>query len=269
MNSKTGVYFAIGLLLVVVLGAFVLPGREFASVQFWTPASTTEASIDSERSIPLNRSSTPSRRSLQDDEVQMGGLVRKSWEVDSPQQPSNKSVAETEPEEPDYGTVQPLPLENPAVQSMIAATESNERPERLSPVIKPTPFDLQKFEQDPESYLHDLQPGRVFDTAQPGPDVRPLQRESPYFQQVVQGSSVTLQVNAPPGSLVTFHSFDLGEFSNHLTTQNVIANDQGVAEVEFFGSPGTAADVNILAGGPMTSGRVRFRVRVLPNPDNQ
>jgi hypothetical protein len=60
----------------------------------------------------------------------------------------------------------------------------------------------------------------------------------------------------------TFSSFDLGHFQNQLTSVSVAANDQGVAEVDFFGAPGTINEVKILASSPVTSGQIRFIVNV-------
>lgn len=61
---------------------------------------------------------------------------------------------------------------------------------------------------------------------------------------------------------MTFTSFDLGKFHNELTSVTVQANDKGIAEAEFFGTPGTYSDVNILAGSPLLTEQVKFVVFV-------
>jgi hypothetical protein len=42
----------------------------------------------------------------------------------------------------------------------------------------------------------------------------------------------------------------------------VEANDQGVAEVKFFGTPGTINECNILVASPVSSGTAKFVVNV-------
>jgi len=85
---------------------------------------------------------------------------------------------------------------------------------------------------------------------------------SDYRLPVVQGEAVRLAVQAVPESPVTFTSFDLGQFSNQLTTITVLADENGVASTEFLATPGTINDVNILAASPMASGQVKFVVNV-------
>lgn len=84
------------------------------------------------------------------------------------------------------------------------------------------------------------------------------------FHEIPQGASIRLEVQGRPEAPVTFTSFDLGAFQNQLTSITVAADEQGIAQAEFTGTPGTVEDVNILVGSPMASGQVQFRVRVLP-----
>ena len=131
----------------------------------------------------------------------------------------------------DYGTTQPVrPDANPQAASVGEALKNRNHPERLSPIITPAPFDLAAYQRNPQAYLNVIEPGRVFQVAQPGPEVPRIAPLSPLAVAIPQGSSTPLQVRVPPGMPVTFTSFDLGRFAeNQLTSITVAANDQGVA----------------------------------------
>ena len=175
-------------------------------------------------------------------------------------------------DEEGYGLTPAIDLSksNPQIESAVAAIKQPGRfPERLSPVIQPNAFDIDAYRQDPKAYLDVAEPGRVFQPAQPGAGVSQIRRRSPIDPQVVQGESVALRVKSVPNMPVTFTSFDLGQFENQLTSMTVEANAQGMAEVKFFGTPGTINNVNILAASPVASGQVKFVVNVtkaVPGP---
>ena len=163
----------------------------------------------------------------------------------------------------DYGKTTPVKGNaNPQVRSIAEALRDKNHPERLSPLLPPKAFDAAAYKQDPKAYLDVVEPGRCFQSAQPGKDVPKLQPLSPQLQEVAQGQSVTLRVRATPKSPISFTSFDLGKFQNELTAITVEANDQGVAEVKFWGTAGTINEVNIVAASPMSSGQARFIVNV-------
>jgi hypothetical protein len=163
----------------------------------------------------------------------------------------------------DYGRTPKVdPNANPQVKSVVAALKNKNHPERLSPLIAAKPFNAKEYAVHPAAYLEVVEPGRVFQTAQPGKNVPRLTAMSPGLQTVNQGESVVLRVGALPGAPVSFNSFDLGQFENQLTAITVKANEQGVAEAHFLASPGTIEDVHILAGCPTTSGQARFVVNV-------
>ena len=71
-----------------------------------------------------------------------------------------------------------------------------------------------------------------------------------------------LKVQTTAKSPVTFTSFDLGAFENQLPSITVQSDAEGMAFAEFFGTPGTFDNVNILAGSPAATGQVRFVVNV-------
>ena len=163
----------------------------------------------------------------------------------------------------DYGKTTPVKGDtNPQVRSVAEALRDKNHPERLSPLLPPKAFDAAAYKQDPKAYLDVVEPGRCFQSDQPGKDVPKLQPLSPQLQEVAQGQSVTLRVRAAPKYPISFTSFDLGKFQNELTAITVEANDQGVAEVKFWGTAGTINEVNIVAASPMSSGQARFIVNV-------
>jgi hypothetical protein len=167
------------------------------------------------------------------------------------------------PPEMDYGMTQPVRGDlNPQTKSVVEAVQTKSHPERLSPLIPPKPFDPVAYKQNPKAYLDVVEPGRVFQTAKPGKDVPSIVAISPPYQEVVQGKSVKLRAKAVAGMPCTFTSFDLGHFHNQLTSVTVAANEQGVAEADFYGAPGTINEVKILASSPITSGQIRFIVNV-------
>jgi hypothetical protein len=152
---------------------------------------------------------------------------------------------------------------NPQMASVIEAAKTGKFPERRSAMILPQPFDHAAWIKDPQAYLDICEPGRVFQPAQPGKDIRPLSARSPQYIEVGSGDATELSVQAVPGVPVTFTSFDLGSFSNGLTSLTVRADDQGVARARFV-TVGTVNDCNILAASPLCSGQVPFMVFVPP-----
>ncbi|MDA3963817.1 MAG: hypothetical protein PF961_23760 [Planctomycetota bacterium] len=197
---------------------------------------------------------------------------------DAPADPAAAADAETpvatdEQDIPNYGTTPGVPGDaNPNVASVVEALANPAaHPERLSPMHAPAPFNAEAYLSNPQAYLDVVEPGRVFQAAQPGeaPRLRPAVAER---QRVVQGEQVALSVKGvPSGMPVTFTSFDLGVFAeNRLTSVTVPADDRGLATVHLEGTPGTIADVGILAASPATSGHIRFIVEVvLPGDPEQ
>lgn len=164
----------------------------------------------------------------------------------------------------DYGQTAPVrPDANPGAASVAEALATKTHPERLSPLIAPKPFDLAAYQRDPAAYLNLVEPGRVFQVAQPAADVQRIQAHGPVQARIPQGGSVPLQVQAPAGMPVTFTSFDLGRFAeNQLTSITVAADERGLAHATLVGAPGTTGEVNILAACPVTSGQITFRITV-------
>jgi len=152
--------------------------------------------------------------------------------------------------------------ESKQLQSVIEATKDPKRfGSRLSPLVKAAPFDKNRFKSDKaykEEYLNSAEPARVYQVDDKSKFQ--LKRKSPYYQEVVQGESVFISVEAEPNMPVSITSFDLGKFANHLTYQTVLADASGTATFEFFGMPGTFNNSNILVSSPTSRGQAKFVV---------
>ena len=152
---------------------------------------------------------------------------------------------------------------NPDVAALHAElAKEKPSPAAISNLFVPEPFDARAYATDRESWLKEIRPGRVFQSAQPGPEVVPIKSSSNAFQNVVQGEKVILEVQAEPGAPVTFYTPQVGEFSNRLTTQSVAAAEDGIARATYTATSGTQGLVDILAASPIHSGQLRYRVRV-------
>ncbi len=126
----------------------------------------------------------------------------------------------------------------------------------------PEPFDKEEYEADPKAYLDQIRPGRVFQSAQPGPNVKRLTAISEPFISLLQGESVSLKVQADPGAPVAFHTQEIGTFENQLKTITVAADKEGVATAKFTLGPGSSGLVNVLAASPVHSDHLKFTYRV-------
>ena len=125
------------------------------------------------------------------------------------------------------------------------------------------PFDRAAYEASPNEYLNKIRPARVFDPAQPGQDVTPLEQISPGLQSVLQGEQVVLKVKATPGSPVAFYTPQVGWFTeNLLTSVTVKADETGIARVTFKAGPGSIGLVDVLAASPVHSRQLQFRIKV-------
>lgn len=203
------------------------------------------------------------RHRLRERTVEVGGVRRPITDIRPVSR--RRRADRVEPEPLNVGVAPAIPRDaNPQVASVVEAIETGRHPERLSALIAPAPFDAAAFRADPEAYLNVSEPGRVFQTAQPGPGVPRLAALVPRVADAEQGQPVTLRVQAVAAAPVTFTSFDLGAFENQLTSITVQADAEGVAEAVFTGTPGTYNAANILAASPMTAGQLRFIVNVLP-----
>jgi hypothetical protein len=177
---------------------------------------------------------------------------------------SGSKIQETGKRDPlDPGTVIPVRADaNAQVRSVAEALKSKAHPERLSTLVKATPFNRQAYLENPSTYCGVAEPGRIWDVAPPSKDTPRLLALSERMQNVKQGGSVSLKLKTVSKMPVSLVALDGGMFENKLNTITVAADEAGVAEVKFFGTPGTINEVNILAASPVASGQVKFLVNV-------
>lgn len=159
------------------------------------------------------------------------------------------------------GSSPPAPA-SPTTAALADAHRTGQHPEQTSPLLAPPPFDAEVFAKNPAPYLTQSVPGRVFQTATPGPGVPVLASQGRATVEMPHGESRDLAVKAPPGSPVTFTTFDLGTFANGLPSITVVAGPDGVATARYAAVGGVVGDVHILAGSPQASGQVKFHVSV-------
>jgi len=158
------------------------------------------------------------------------------------------------------------PDANANAASVAEAARSGRNPERMSLLIAPKPFDPAVFSANPQQYLDVIEPGRVFQSAQPGVGVPVLEIKGVGSRQIPVGGSCELTVSTAPQAPVTFTTMDLGTFSNGLTTITVRADATGEARATYAASGGVIAEVKILVGSPLASGQVKFHVVVVEPP---
>lgn len=151
--------------------------------------------------------------------------------------------------------------ENEAISNLAHDINSWQLPESQTSLISPEPFDIETYRADPEAYLIQVRPGRIFQTAQPGPGVKRIAAKSRGLHRLVRGETTLLEVMAEPGMPVTFHTQQIGEFDNRLSTISVKADASGVARVHFKATS-TSGLVNVVAASPVHSEQVEFAVRV-------
>lgn len=198
--------------------------------------------------------------------VEVGGVLRPATDV----MVIPNEAAGLDVKTPDVGRTPAIPRDaNPHVQSIVEARESQRFPERLTDAVAPTPFDEQAYRANPQAYLDVIEPGRIWQSKQPGEGVPRITALVGQVFDVQQGDSVPLRVQVVPGAPVTFTSFDLGAFENQLTSITVAADENGVAETLFIATPGTVETVSLVAASPLTSGQVEFfaQVALRPGPE--
>jgi hypothetical protein len=189
----------------------------------------------------------------------VGGVYRPKADLNYP---DDKSAAADKPVIDTGFAPAVKPDANAQAQAVFTALKTGEHPERFSSFVQPAAFDREAWEKDPEAYLSVVEPGRVYQSAEPGSGVSVIQSVSGQFQRVKQGDQIPLVVKAAPNAPVTFTSFQLGHFENHLTSTTVRTNGDGEARVLFTAGQGTIDDIEILAASPLTTGQVRFVVNV-------
>ena len=179
-----------------------------------------------------------------------------------PHQPGSDSASAEKPPVP--GAISGLTPANLAAQqaSVVEAARGKHHPERLSPLVPPTPFDAAAYARDPAPYLNVVEPGRVWQVQPAGPGVPALAAESPASLVVGAHGGTTLVARSAAGDPVTFTSLDKGVFANGLTSITVPADAQGRARAYWQVDPGTTGGVRVLAGSPLASGTLTYRIDI-------
>lgn len=260
-------HLVLALLIVAAVGAMILAGNGFftnsnEALQVELGNNDTENSDPDSTSKPKPKSLSEILGVDEEDMVEVGGVKRPKRDIAFSD--SNLPEPSTESPFPNAGRAPAVAADaNPQVAGLFKELQQENPPlAAKSAMFAPEPFDQAKYNADPDSWLSTIRPGRVFQSAQPGPDVQPIATESKAFQSILQGEKVILKVKAKPGAPVTFYTPQVGEFENRLTTQSVAANDEGIATAVYTATPGTLGLVNIIAASPLNSGRLNFNVRV-------
>ncbi len=148
------------------------------------------------------------------------------------------------------------------MKSILEAARSGDYPERRTSLLVPGAFDPETFEADPAGYLTTVEPGRIHQSAKPGPGVPTLRIDRPAEFRMNPGGELELSVIGQPNAPVTFHSTGLGAFDNRLTTMTVRGDGAGLASVVFTATAGTLGDVKVVAASPLAVGKVCFCIVV-------
>ena len=197
----------------------------------------------------------------------VGGIWRPIADVEGPQRGDRKSSSAL----PSAGS-SPLvsPDANPSTRIVASAIERIRNEEEgfddlgkhVSVMHEADPFDRDAFLKDSQAYLDDIQPGRIWQTAAEGPEVKPILRMGPLYRRLLQGESAPLKVQVAPRMPVTFYSPLLGQFENKLSTITVQADENGIATATYTATPGTRGDVMVVAASPANSEQARFSIGV-------
>lgn len=157
------------------------------------------------------------------------------------------------------------------VRAVVIDTAATSDPDGLAKLsgrtllVAASPFDSARWYGDEHyrtTYAASVEPGRVWQTAPPGPDRQVLRASDPLRLRAVAGETVTVRVRAIAGAPVSWASLHGGFFvANQLNALTVIAGDDGEAEVSFQ-VPTQSGTYSILTASPLTVGRLAFTVVV-------
>jgi hypothetical protein len=150
---------------------------------------------------------------------------------------------------------------NAAVAAISEAARNRTGHSMRSAIVPPKPFDAAAYSRDPALYTDTVEPGRAYWSHDPGQGVPSLAPLGPTYVEAEMNAEVPMAVKTAPHGLVTFTSFDLGHFPNHLTSISIQADGEGRAVTTFTAAHGVN-DFNILAGSPQASGQLTFCVMV-------
>lgn len=248
-----GAYIALGLAACALVAVIVVTNRPGDPPQDESPSNVADKKATEQPTGPAG--------TRKEGYAEVGGVYRPESDLNF----AKRDVGDQAKRKPliDPGLSPAVdPTANAQVASVYEALKTRKNPERFSSFVRPAEFDPQAYKADPDSYINTIEPGRVFQSAQPGPDVKRIQAVSARYQRVIQGEQVPMVVRAAPDAPVTFTSFNLGHFENQLTSITVKADAEGRAAVRYTAAKGTVNDVSVLAASPMTSAQAEFRLLV-------
>lgn len=174
-------------------------------------------------------------------------------------------------QDPGYGQLTPIsPDASPQAKAAVEAALTKTHPERLTCAILPAKFDAKKWAEDAAykaEYLRVPEPARCYQSAQPKKGVKQIALACPAYIETLQNRPVELRVRATPGMPVTFTSFDAAKFTagsgntgSQLTTQTVVADENGIAVATLLATPGVIDDCRVIASCPVNSGLAKLVV---------
>lgn len=168
-------------------------------------------------------------------------------------------------EDKGYGTFPPVDLKemNEHKQHVLNALQDpRKNGGAISIVGKREKFNPVRYKEDPLYYLDSVEPGRAFDAAQPGPDVKKLERVGYASIQTKQNEPVILEARGESGMPISFTVFDGGKFQNGLSYITLKADADGVARAEYTATDGVINQTRIRAASPVNSGTLQWNVFV-------
>ena len=216
-----------------------------------------------ERQLPPNRPLSEAIGAKESDMVVVGDVKRPKRDIDF-DKATSKNPDLPASLFPNPGSAPALKGdENEQVAGLIKEIQGgNRKPEAVSTYTLAKDFDLKTYQKDPQAYVKKIRPGRVYEPAQPKEGVTRIDSESPYYRKILQGESVIFRAKVNPGAPVTFYTPAVGEFQNRLTTQTVVADENGIAKATYKAGPGTLGVTDVMAASPVHSGQLRYVLNI-------
>ena len=163
-----------------------------------------------------------------------------------------------------YGTAPGVAASNrPDVASVAAAARTGQI-ERVTALVRSTSFTVDQWTdaEKRQQYLNTVEPGRVWQTADPGPQVPQTSFHGANALEVEQGTVIDLVFHSAPDAPLSLLSHGLGAFANGLTAITVVTDAQGQATVPWTAIPGTLGDVTVVAASPLAVGQAQVAIEV-------
>jgi len=148
--------------------------------------------------------------------------------------------------------------------SVVEAQRSGTHPERLTAQVAPAPYTRTTDPAALQRYLNTIEPGRVYQTADPATGAPQLTAVDGGVVQVIPAlGTAPLAVRAPAGAPCTFLATAGGVFiETGLSCATVLAGPDGIAHVTYRADAGTIDDANILVGSSASVGTLGLTVHV-------